>query len=94
MKYVKVSWRHSHPDEPTLLYSDLDDARWETRKVEIFRNGKTGYASHTASGGPTRLGIVPTPPISIIASDPQFEPTEITREEFEEVWLQATQGHP
>jgi hypothetical protein len=93
MKYMKVSWRHTHPDEPTLLYSELDDARWETRKVEIFRNGNIGYASSTASSGSSELGIVPIPPISIIASDPEFEPTEITKEEFEEVWRRATQGH-
>jgi hypothetical protein len=65
----------------------------ETRKVEIFRNGKIGYASRADFGAFTRLGIVPIPPTSIIASDPEFEPTEITQEEFEEVWRRASQGH-
>jgi hypothetical protein len=76
-----------------MLYSELDDARWETRKVEIFRNGKIGYASRTDSGGSTRLGIVPIPPLSIIASAPEFEPAEMTQEEFEEVWRRAIRGH-
>jgi len=34
MKYIKVSWRHVHAEEPVLLYSELDDLHWETRKVE------------------------------------------------------------
>jgi hypothetical protein len=89
MKYLRVYWRHTHPDEPTLLYSELDDARWETRKVEIFRQGKMGYASRIAAGGLTRLAIEPLAPIPIIASNPEFEPTEITKEEFEEVWHRA-----
>jgi hypothetical protein len=93
MKYIKVFWRHTHPDEPTLLYSELDDARWETRKVEIFRNGKIGYASRTASGGSTGLGIIPVPQLSTIASDPEFEPAEITQEEFEGVWRRVTRDH-
>ena len=93
MKYIKVSWRHVHAEEPVLLYSELDDLHWETRKVEIFRNGKIGYASRTASSGFTGLGLAPIPPISVIASDPEFEPTEITKEEFEEMWHRATQSH-
>jgi hypothetical protein len=81
-----------HPSEPTLLYSELDDARWETRKVEIFRDGKMGYASRITSSGLTGLGLEPVPPISIIASNPEFDPVEITKDEFDEVWDRALQG--
>ncbi len=44
MKYIKVKWLHSHPDEPVLLYSELDKDRWETRKVEVFADGRIGFA--------------------------------------------------
>jgi len=37
------------------------------------------------------LSEKPIPPISEIASDPQFEPREITKEDFEEVWSRAIQ---
>ena len=56
MTYIKVEWIHSHADEPTLLYSELDQARWEKRKVEVFADGHCGYASSTESAGFTRLG--------------------------------------
>jgi hypothetical protein len=36
MSYLKVKWNRSFPDEPMLLYSELDRERWEVRKVEFF----------------------------------------------------------
>ena len=86
MNYIKVKWNHSLPGEPVWLYSELDAERWETRKVEVFADGSRGYASATESGGETRLGEAPIPPLIKISYDPQFEPVEITKEEFEEVW--------
>jgi hypothetical protein len=89
MQYIRVLWKHTHPDDPTLLYSELDEARWEVRKVEVFRDGRLGYASGTDSKGNTWLGIEPVPALSEIALDPQFEPAEIPKDEFEEIWLRA-----
>jgi hypothetical protein len=86
MNYICVKWIHSSPDEPVWLYSEIDADRWEKRKVEIFADGTYGYASAAESGGETRLGQVPVPPLTEIANDPQFEPSEITKEKFEEVW--------
>jgi hypothetical protein len=86
MNYLKVRWIHSHSDEPVLLYSELDECRWEKRKIEVFADGHAGYASATASAGSTQLGKEPVPPMAKIADDPEFEPSEITRQEFEDVW--------
>lgn len=86
MKYILVIWMHHFENEPILLYSELDDSRFETRKVEIFRDGKKGYASENEEFGSTRLGSEPVPPITEIAMDSEFDPKEITREEFEKVW--------
>jgi hypothetical protein len=69
-----------------LLVSELDDHRWETRKVEIFADGSKGHAMKGQESGGTRLGLVPLPPLDEIAADPQFLPEEITEEEFEAVW--------
>ena len=86
MRYVRISWRHDHVGEPTTLYSEVDDERREVRKVEVFSNGRCGYASVLASAGGTRLGEVPMPELGTIAADPQFGPAEITAAEFEAVW--------
>jgi hypothetical protein len=34
MKYVKVEWHHSFNDQPSVIYSEVDDSGWEVRKVE------------------------------------------------------------
>jgi hypothetical protein len=91
MLYIKVKWKHEHRDEPVLLYSELDDARWEVRKVEAFRDGTLGYASIFEEQKGTFLGLVEVPSFAEIESDPEFEPTEIAKEEFEEVWRRAIQ---
>lgn len=86
MIYVRIGWKHQHPEEPVTLYSELDDNRWEVRKVEVFRNGDCGYASADESSHGTKIGEVALPDLNEIAMDPQFAPVEITRDEFEEVW--------
>jgi hypothetical protein len=45
MTYIKVGWKHGHHDYPVILYSELDARRFEVRKVEVFRNGRCGWAS-------------------------------------------------
>lgn len=86
MNYILVEWIHDLPDEPSLLLSELDEQQNEVRKIEIFPNGKVGYASSGIEVGGTRLSIEPIPDLSEIASDPQFKPRYISKEEFEKFW--------
>ena len=89
MTYLKCRWKHSIPDEPTLLYSELDEERWERREVYIFADGRAGYADRHQESGNTRLGLVPVPSLADVAAHPQFDPAEISKEEFELVWNDA-----
>jgi len=86
MAYLRVKWEHSIPTEPTWLYSELDEYRWEVRKVEIFPDGRQGHVGPAGAYGGTALGTMPVPVISEIAADLQFDPVEITQQEFELVW--------
>ncbi len=86
MKYVRVVWTHSFPDEPICLFSELDRARLEVRKIEVFRDGRRGWAGGGESSGGTELGEVPFPSLEEIASDSQFQPGEIDADEFEAEW--------
>jgi hypothetical protein len=89
MKYVKVRWIHELPDEPVMLYSELTDESWEVRKVEIYADGRATFADDSRSTGSTKLGIEPYPGLIEIAADPQFEPKEISADEFDVVWGRA-----
>jgi hypothetical protein len=88
--HLKVKWIHSFTDEPLLLYSELDSERWELRKVEVFPDGRMGFAGPGVEVGGTRLGEVPFPSSAQIATDPQFEPVAISRAEFDVIWAEAT----
>ena len=90
MTHISVTWHHENPDDPVELLSELDDERFEVRKVEIFRDGRRCFADASAHSGNTALGIVAVPPLEEIASDRQFTLRIITREEFEAAWVAAT----
>jgi hypothetical protein len=92
MTYLRVAWLHDHADEPVEMYSELDDERWETRSVDVFRDGRLGFANAEVEFGGTGLGETPIPPIEEIAADPQFVPTVITAAEFEAIWERATRA--
>ena len=58
----------------------------EIRKIEIWSDGRVGYADQKEHSNETELGIVAVPELSEIAKDSQFQPIEISMNEFEEVW--------
>lgn len=72
-----------------MLYSELDDERYETRKVEVFDDGHMEWADPSRESATTGLGEVPVPDLAEIGADPQFVPLEISAEEFEAVWTAA-----
>lgn len=87
--YIRVAWQHQEASEPIMLYSELDGERRELRKVEVFRDGRMGYACRAFERGGSRLAKMAMPPLAEIAGDPQFEPHEITAREFEAAWQMA-----
>ena len=42
-RYLKVTWHHDFPDEPSVLYSEID-AGYEIRKVDVYRDGTHDFA--------------------------------------------------
>jgi hypothetical protein len=85
MNYLRVEWNHSDSTEPVLLYSELDENRDELRKVEVYADGRRGFASVSESAGDSQLSKEPLPALNEIA----LEPFEISPEEFERVWAEA-----
>ena len=88
--YLRVEWKHTHADDPVMLYSELDEDRWEVRKVEVFADGRMTYADGRGATGDTQLGEDQVPPVDEIAKNAEFAPVVISRAEFETVWSKAT----
>ncbi|WP_225828753.1 DUF6881 domain-containing protein [Streptomyces naphthomycinicus] len=92
MRYLKVLWSHDLSEEPVELYSELDDAGYEIRKVEIYRDGRRDFADGESSSGATMLGEGPLPSLEEIAEQEEFSPSLIEVADFERIWRQAVGG--
>ena len=86
MRYIDVTWHHSHSDEPIRLVSEIGADGFEVRKLEFFRDGRVGFASMDSNGGGTRLGEVAVPDLSEIVADREFSGVEIDASEFFDLW--------
>ena len=42
MEYYRTYWQHDD-DYPVWIYSEIDNHRYDTRGIEIFRNGSAKY---------------------------------------------------
>jgi hypothetical protein len=85
--YERLEWIHDFEDEPRFIYSELDDERYETRKIEVFEDGRMVKVSedHPESGS-TGLAVLPAPSIEEINAEREFHAEEISAAEFEELW--------
>ncbi|WEF35147.1 DUF6881 domain-containing protein [Pseudoduganella chitinolytica] len=91
MRYIKVTWNHQHPDEPHLIYQEVNNDSQETRKVELLKDGSLlGYASGSAEIGASTLADQLIPSIEEIKESDEFDAEPITQDEFEKVWNWAT----
>jgi hypothetical protein len=70
MTYLKVEWLHHSDNGPIKLLSELDAEQYETRKVEVFRNGASSYAGPEGEIGTTWLAEQPMPSVDELAADP------------------------
>ncbi|MEU2724641.1 DUF6881 domain-containing protein [Streptomyces smyrnaeus] len=92
MKCWRVHWHHDFDDEPVVMYSQIGDDDYEARKVEIFRDGRMGWADEAGSYGGTGLGEIPVGPIADVREQADFTAWVISAEEFDAAWSRAT-GH-
>ncbi len=90
--HLQVRWLHGGRDEPVLLLSEFDAQRFEVRKVEVFADGRLGFAGPTEAHGGTELGSAPLPTAAEISADPQFVVEPLLASEFEKAWSAALSG--
>lgn len=86
MIYMACKFLRPTATGPVLSFHEMDDARWETRRIEVYRDGRIEHGDRTEQGRDDLLSILPLPTLDKIAAQPQFEPRDISREEFEREW--------
>jgi hypothetical protein len=75
---------------PREFYSELDERRYERRKIEIFADGRVGIAPTHRPREKTQLGLEPVPSLFDIQKQGEFQTREITAAEFEKKWSEVT----
>ena len=91
IRYMRVTWHHDLDEEPVQLISEIANGV-ETRKVEIYRDGRMDLADELRSTGTTRLSEVLMPSLEEIRMQDEFSPEEINRDEFETFWRTALES--
>jgi len=92
MRYSRLQWNHAHAAEPIEIFSEYDEAGWETRKVERFPDGAVGYASAAESEGGTQLSLIQRPLDVDVIAEPEFRVLDLKKDEFDQIWAEAHQG--
>lgn len=87
--YVKVRWDHEFAEEPVEVFSELDNDRYEVRKVEVYRDGRLDWADASRDTDTIGLGDVPFPDLEEINSQEEFHAETTTAAEFEAAWARA-----
>jgi hypothetical protein len=87
--YLKVRWDHDASDDPIVLYHELDEARRETRRIELFEDGRLQHSDKVDPGARTSLSLEPLPLLDDIRAQPEFSAAAISAEQFEQVWRRA-----
>jgi hypothetical protein len=88
---VKVRWIHELPDEPVLLYSEIDDQRTELRKVEEYRDGRLDAVNAVSHTGSMVLSATAMPSLAEINAQSEFHGEPMSEDELEQVWDRAWQ---
>ncbi len=86
MEYIDVEWIHKSATDPIRLVSELDNRRYEIRKLEFFPGGKVGFASQHQNSPGTELGTAEVPPLAEINKSPEFNGATIRTQVFESLW--------
>ena len=90
MRYLLAEWTHQEEDEPYLLYSEMDETRRETRRVEFYRNGITfSYGGERGNEGALRQQPFPEDLRALQPPEGELSAREISPGLFYEIWNQA-----
>ena len=90
-RFFSCVWSHASSDYPVFLASEIDADGYESRKVEIWFDGRAGWADKHSNSSGTILGDQPIPSLDEINESDEFSAHEITGESFEMIWNMRNQ---
>jgi hypothetical protein len=88
--YFHGVWFAANEDEPIEYYDELDASRWSIRCARKYRDGRLEAFSHASDNWRDKMPESSLPLVELIIRNPDFAAREISKEEFEAIWTQAT----
>ena len=82
--YIRIIWSHDDPECPIISLIEMDLARMEKRKIDIYADARIVLSETGARMND--LGELPVPDLGMINSQPNFKAFELSAKEFETVW--------
>ncbi|MFS1975323.1 DUF6881 domain-containing protein [Vibrio splendidus] len=89
MNYIKLDWTHLSADKPTTFYIELDENRYETRKVVVYLSGKMLYIDEVDFTKDVFLSEHPFPSHEEISTSDTLNSVDIPKCDFEQLWKKA-----
>ena len=87
--YERLEWIRDYENEPHFINSELDDERYEARKIELFAAGRIVEVSEDRpERGSTGLVVLPVPGIEEVNAirEEEFLTEEIGAAAFDDLW--------
>ena len=88
--YFHGVWFTAEEDEPTESYDELDASCWSIRCVRKYRDGRLEAVSYASDDWRDKMPESSLPPVEVINQNSEFAASEISKDEFEAIWSQAT----
>jgi hypothetical protein len=64
--YLRVRWSHDRNDDPIELYHEVEEDQRESRRVELFEDGRLLCSDEVDPSAPTSLSLEPFPSLDEI----------------------------
>lgn len=82
-------WHHDSPQDPIVLCEELDDERYDTRRLRIFADGRCEYYGSRRPGGSLEAATHPVPELKEIDAEEEFDLLAVSANQFESLWKAA-----
>ena len=89
-QYILSDWRNDSPDDPSIMFVQIDSERYPERIIDVFRDGRAETTVCQSESGEALVDITETPTLQEINDQDEFTACYVGASVFEGVWQEAT----
>ena len=89
-QYILSDWRNDSPDDPSIMFVQIDSERYPERIIDVFRDGRAETTVCQSESGEALVDITETPTLQEINDQDELTARYTSASLFEGVWQEAT----